>query len=925
MKKQLRIILTITLLLCISISTVLSYALVNVSPEQEITGPKSDKIEYVRVDQPLAVQAIRDGEIDAYIFNILPDAQVSVETTYADEIELWKGISGMDDLVLNPAPAPEGQLNPFSIREVRYALNFVFDRDFLVNELMQGTAAAMYDYLGPFHPEAPSIADIKLRHGFTYDFELANDMVENAMVLAGAEKRAGLWYYRDEPVVVKALIRVEDERRDMGDAFAADVEKLGFKIEYIHTTFGPAIDTIYGTDPSTFEWSFYTEGWGIGASRWLTFQPAFWGGEWDPDYGYWLGNMPGWGNEEWWNYHSPGDRIETLGTDIYFGRYTDLEDREEKVREITDLIMTEAVRIFGLRLMDAYPASRDLKGLTQDMGNGLRSATWAPREAYKDDTTDLKFGNLWVWTETTVWNRYGGFNDVYSVDIARSTYDPAVWRHPFTASAMPFRATYEVTTEGPEGTLSVPSDAYVWDADADQWVTVGADVDATSMVVFDLSMFTQSKWHHGLDINMADILYSIASGWDIANDAVKSTRESTVSGGASGYYNTIKGLVVDGDDVTVYLDFYHFDDNEIALAANFMGGINGIGDNPWELNAAQDDVVFEKQLAAFDQTAADVYGVPWLSLVLGDHAGIVKDSLEEFLAEDYFPSNYFTLGDTTYDTIENARARYQATIDWYNDKGIIWISNGPFYLNAFDAEAQYAETLAYRDPTYPFKPGDWYYGRPQIPEVVDVTLPVITKGLASTIDITMQGPETLAATYIITTEATGELVLKGEADTTATYGALEVPLTVEDTDLLDIGGRYVMTVLGKSPEVAFLSTATKRFVVRDPLIVGLGEQITEITGNIDILSDRLDETSETLATAIDALSNLIGTTTAQLSSTISEATDDLSSDIGTMAQSVSSTNENISKLVGTTNTLMYAIGATLIVALIGVALSFTKK
>ena len=152
-----------------------------------------------------------------------------------------------------------------------------------------------------------------------------------------------------------------------------------------------------------------------------------------------------------------------------------------------------------------------------------------------------------------------------------------------------------------------------------------------------------------------------------------------------------------------------------------------------------------------------------------------------------------------------------------------------------------------------------------------------------------------------------------------------MPLTVEDTDLLDIGGRYVMTILGKSPDVAFLSSTTKRFVVRDPLIMGLSETVTEITCTIDVLSDRLEETSNTLASAIDALSDLIGSTTAELSSTIGDATDDLSSDIGTMAQSVRDTNTNISKLVGTTNTLMYAIGATLIVALIGVALSFTKK
>jgi peptide/nickel transport system substrate-binding protein len=323
-------------------------------------------------------------------------------------------------------------------------------------------------------------------------------MVEDAMVLAGAEKRAGKWYYKDEPVVIKALIRVEDERRDLGDAFAADLESLGFTVEYIHTTFGPAIDIVYGTNPADFEWGFYTEGWGIGASRWLTYQPAFTGGDYYPEspYGYYMGYMPGWGEEGWWNYHSPNYELEKLATDIYFGNYEDIADREEKVREVTDLIMTEAVRIFGLRLMDAYPARREVQGLTQDMANGLRAAIWAPREAFKEGDTSLMFGNLWVWTETTIWNRFHGFDDVYSVDIARSTYDPAVWRHPFTASAMPFRAGYEVTTAGPDGTLSVPSDAYIWDADADEFVTVGSGVEATSKVVYDFSKFTQSKWHH---------------------------------------------------------------------------------------------------------------------------------------------------------------------------------------------------------------------------------------------------------------------------------------------------------------------------------------------------------------------------------------------------------------------------------------------
>ena len=926
MKKKSQLLATL-LFLTILISPVLTTAKTYVSPEQAVTGPKADKIEYVRVDQPLAPDALRNGDIDIYMFTLTPEAEVEIGSD-DPVIEFWKGVAGMDDIVLNPAPAPEGELNPFSIKEVRYALNFAFDRDYLVNELMKGTAARMDDYLGPFHPEVPSIADIKLSHGFTYDFDRANEMIEDAMVLAGAEKRAGKWYYRDKPVTIKALIRVEDERRDLGDAFAADLEKLGFEIEYLHMTFGPAIDLVYGTDPGDMGWHFYTEGWGVGASRWNTWEPGCWGGSADPVVGDWCANMPGWGEATWWNYVSPGAEIETLATDIYYGRYTDIDDREEKMRTVTDLMLQESVRIFGLMMLSAYPANRNVKGLTQDMGDGLRGGTWTQREAYVEGETDLTIGQLWVWTEETIWNQYGGFGDVYSVDIGQSTYDPTMWRHPFTAEAQPFRATYEVTTAGPDGTLDVPSDAYEWDADQDKWVTVGSGLKAQSKAVFDYSLYTQSKWHHMIDINMADIIYNIATGWEIAYDTEKSARESAIASVAKSYFDVVKGMKLDGNKVEVYLDFYHFDPNEIAWFAEPMGwgaGPSREQGNPWELQAAQEDVVFNEQLLAFDSTSSDVWGVPELNLVLGTHAEYVKNSFEKFLAEDFFPSSYFTMGDTTLDTLENAKARYQACIDWYDDKGILWIGNGPFYLNDFDAEAQYAETIAFRDPTYPYKPGDWYYGRPQIPEVVDVDSPLITKGLDATVGISMVGPQLLEAEYIVTEEATGALVLKGKADTTATYGELEIKLTEEDTDKLDIGGRYVLTVMGKSPEVAFLSTATERFVVRDPLIVGLGEEVEDITETIGILSDRLEGVSTNLATAIEALSSLIETSTGNLADSLETTSDELSGDISSVAQLVGDTNENVSRMAGNTNTLLYAIIATLIIALIGVVMPYMKK
>ena len=45
-------------------------------------------------------------------------------------------------LILNPAPAPEGELNPFSIPEVRRAMQYLVDRDSIAQDIYRGAARA---------------------------------------------------------------------------------------------------------------------------------------------------------------------------------------------------------------------------------------------------------------------------------------------------------------------------------------------------------------------------------------------------------------------------------------------------------------------------------------------------------------------------------------------------------------------------------------------------------------------------------------------------------------------------------------------------------------------------------------------------------------------------------------------------------------
>jgi peptide/nickel transport system substrate-binding protein len=45
----------------------------------------------------------------------------------------------------------------------------------------------------------------------------------------GAELVDGKWYYKGQPVVLKFLIRIEDQRRQIGDYVATLFEQLGFR------------------------------------------------------------------------------------------------------------------------------------------------------------------------------------------------------------------------------------------------------------------------------------------------------------------------------------------------------------------------------------------------------------------------------------------------------------------------------------------------------------------------------------------------------------------------------------------------------------------------------------------------------------------------------------------------------------------------
>ncbi|MFV2065264.1 MAG: hypothetical protein ACC726_17370, partial [Chloroflexota bacterium] len=501
--------------------------------------------------------------------------------------------------------------------------------------------------------------------------------------------------------------------------------------------------------------------------------------------------------EGFWQYEN--DELDELGKRLFRGEFDSLEERNQIYRTMTERGLDESIRIWLATVRNSFPVRADLEGVTTDLVAGPRNP-WALREAFIPGADDVRVGHQWVWTERTTYNPVGGLGDVYSVDLWRNLSDPPIWNDPFTGIPQPFRASYEVETAGPIDTLDVPADALTWDVESKAWVPVAAGTTAVSKVTFDYSKYLQSKWHHGQPITIADPIYSIAQAFDRAFDPDKARIETAIAVTSRPYLETLKGFrLTDDDKLEVYVDYWHFDEDSIGSYANPVSF-----DMPWEVKAAMDDLVFEQRRAAYSDTAASRFSVPWLSLVLRRDAGLVDRTLRQLERDEFVPEGVFEFGDRTLVTPQDAVARYAAAQQWFDDKENLVISNGPFYLNRFDPPAQFAELIAFRDPTYPFKAGDFFRGQPPELSIGDISSDLVVPGEDAVISASVDGPGTVGLQYLLLDPAVGEVVTQGRADAGSAEGEFSVTIPADVTGSL-FPGFYQLFLAADSDELALVT------------------------------------------------------------------------------------------------------------------------
>jgi peptide/nickel transport system substrate-binding protein len=809
-------------------------------------------------------------------------------------------------------------INPFCFAKIRYAMNYLVDRSYIVKNIYKGLAIAMYAFYGPANPVYSSLVSVLAKYQFSYNPSLARSIVSKVLTEAGAVYKNGFWYYNGKPIKVIGIIRTEDQRLQIGEMFANALQQLGIQVIKEEVTFSTAIPKVYFTDPMDFQWFFYTEGWGSsGLSRWDPWMLAQFAAAW-------LGWAPGWGSTNYWNYRNATidfysmltANSEINATQLEKNNYYDylvlvqkgllkpgevvkVESKQQWIKylqEGTELGIHQSIRIWIAATEDVYAARSDVKGVTLDLGAGLANPYFY-RTVYIPGKNTVVFGNLHVYTAATIWEPIGGFTDVYSMDPMLATWSPWIWNNPFNGEPQPFRVTYKVITAGPNGKLPVPKDAVWWDAKDHKWVyawKVG-HTEATSEVIIDVSKLVGYKWQDGEPITFADIVTWYAELLDIAFNPVKSSIESSLASTMKSTYSQFVAFefLPKEKKIVVFINYWHFDPNYIANQAIIPIYV------PAPIVLAEDYLAFVKKTYALSDTRARAERIPHLNLVLKSDAEAVVKALEEMSYNMY--KSWFTLpnGEVLM-TPQEWQQRIQLIKNYVQKYGVAWISDGPFKMIEFNPDADMLKLEAFRNG-YPFTPSRFYYGLPTPTQIVQVLAPIVAPGQPATITVMVRGVPPLHVEYVIRDPATGQVVAVGSAAKTPTGFAIELPANV--TAKLKPHYAYELEVIAYSDKVAMpaqkttvlqtTAAVTKEITQLQKTVSSLQKQLSSQAQQISKLASQLQQLSSSVSGSISKIASIV----AQLSQSTSKALQTLSSSIATLENKVNSLPSQVSSAV----------------------------
>lgn len=750
--------------------------------QQVEKGPYVDQVTFIhREDENLALEDIKSGNLDAYYFKIPLESAADAKND--PRLTVYDRTAGSAGLLMNPAPSKDGSvLNPFSLKQVRFAMNYLIDRQFVVNEIFKGYGSPLIDPFGIYSPEYLNIIDTVESFGFSYNPGLAEKMISDAMTAAGATKDAASgsnkWMFKGSPVTVRIMIRSDDApRKSIGELVASKLEEAGFTVQKDFGDLTKANSVVYASNPQDLKWNVYTEGF-AGTSVFVKYNPIIPGQMYAP----WVGNMPGVNTPGFWNYQNA--TLDSITQKINFANFTSAEERNKLVNMAVKEGIQESVRMFLVQMTEPFATSSSLKGMVNDFGAGITSKYSLLNVRPSDGKNSLNIGVKQIHQGS--WNSIAGLSDTYSRDIFNAIYDSPTFRDPYTGEVIPMRTPWtDISTNGPTGKLKVAEDAQTWDPATQKWKDAGANATATSKVTYKV---LYSKWHNGIPMDKSDLLFGqyFAFEWGTDSGSGDQTVDPEFTSATAPALPLLKGIKFTSDGtMEEYVNFWHYDNKEIADFAPAWAS------EPWEITAATERLVTEGKYA-FSRSQASAKNVDWIDPIVPEHAQAIKEELQKMKDENYVPVALKGIV-----SVDEAKKRYDASIAWINTHNNAVISNGPFYLDSYNIAGGTITIKAFRDPSYPFEQGHWAaYENPKLAtiEKVDAAQVIeIGKPAQMTVNVQVDGkPSNDALVDYFIFDKDGKVAARGEAapakdNNNSTAGTFKIDLSAGNTSKLTPG------------------------------------------------------------------------------------------------------------------------------------------
>ena len=653
--------------------------------------PASESITFISYtgSDSNAVLAFQNGQIAFYAYALPPSAYTSVP----QGAKVYYMPATYYDVLVNPLNTTWG-FNPFQFREVRFALNFIVNRTYFVNDILKGYGIpAVSVYAG--EPDVLKILPTLSKYSYiNYNFTYANETIYKVLTAHGAQYVNGTWYYKGKPITIYVFVRTDTKvRLAYSQYLISQLEKLGFTVQTITGDLRKQNSLIYGSDPATAQWniafeacggvySYYDAGLAVGLYSTLGGAAPF-----SSYYGLSMGSF----NDT--QYMSPdllkmANQIDKLSLRLALSNFTSEQEYYALESNITDLGVQMAVRIgLGMSLAPIYVLP-NINGVYPSFAQGslLNFQTYMMIANGSSPSVTIGVRHL----SQGAANPGAGFLDAYTDAIATALFTPQTLSVPGSGYPIPFIYTYKIVNISPHQVVKVPNDALWWNPEKQQITYVPPNSTAQMAVIYNFApLFQGTKWADGMNITLADIIYQYIVASEMSLNSSNPIYDPSASAVYSPALQTIVGFkVINSTAIEIWGNAWFFDPK--VAAASLLNNFNPLGGSlsgaagyfPWQLYVAMKQVVAEGK-AAWSRAQANVKHVSWLSLVNPTDVNNILNALKNASATGYIPESLLkvqNLSGVTLVTPQEAVAGYNAAIKFIETYGNAMIGNGPFIL-----------------------------------------------------------------------------------------------------------------------------------------------------------------------------------------------------------------------------------------------------